>query len=998
MDRKSVLEVGKVLYHSGLPFRVRLFNISLSLLFYAYHSKKYQRCYFITIVVIFMFLFPIMFFKSGGYKGGMPSFYIFGILFTIFMLEGWLMFFCVWLELIIYIFTIGIAYYYPDTVIWFQSEKEIVVDVLTGVVVSSASLGVAMYLHFRIYKKQQVFLTQAREEAMEANRAKSTFLANMSHEIRTPINVMLGMNEMILRESESREVVQYAKSVEKAGNYLLSLINNILDITRIESKKLDIIEEKFSLRQLVQEVCLIGAKQAEAKNLEFVVDVEETLPKYLEGDALHIKQVILNLINNAVKYTKKGKVFLEVCQEEKQISFSVKDTGIGIKKEDMEALFDMFMRADIKRHRNIEGSGLGLTIAKELCEQMGGHIQAESIYGKGSNFTVYFPLKDAGTEKIGQWKVVEGEPVQEKRKKFFASEAQILLVDDSEQNIQVITSLLRRTGVQLDTAASGFECIEKVRNKKYHLIFLDYMMPEMDGIETFHRLKKEVNGQSVPVIALTADVSTGIHQHFLSEGFSDYLSKPVMWEKLEELLLQWLPAALVSMKNGAGEDWNITEKQLLDLKQKLKKWDIELSEGLHLLGGSIVQYRKLSELFVEYYEPNRKKLEESFETTRKTQQEIKILTGQIHTLKSNARAIGAMSLYELAASLEIRGKMQDESYIEKAIPLLFFEWERALDGMFFFLENTKKFVLESEKKEKENGKQKVYGELTEEVNQEKLYEETYDRILEAIGKYQGKYAEEQLEKLLSLEKNPKKKKILGQVQKSVQNLEFEQAESLMKGTGRIKLRQNGRTEMGKNSILIVDDDLILLKTAEEILSSIYTVSVAKSGKQAITLLKKGVVPDLILLDIAMPEMDGYTTLEKMKSIPNCQDIPVIFLTGFAESDYEVKGLKAGAVDYIVKPFVKEVLLARVEMHLERSAKETGKSFADAAIEKNRGEIQKKLTPIEWKIALAVAQGMENREIAEQMNYSYGYVKNVIARIFSKLEIERRRELRKLLIG
>ena len=772
MDRKSVLEVGKVLYHSGLPFRVRLFNIlaslgfiislcngvlsywnngdrklllintgiallSLSLLFYAYHSKKYQRCYFITIVVIFMFLFPIMFFKSGGYKGGMPSFYIFGILFTIFMLEGWLMFFCVWLELIIYIFTIGIAYYYPDTVIWFQSEKEIVVDVLTGVVVSSASLGVAMYLHFRIYKKQQVFLTQAREEAMEANRAKSTFLANMSHEIRTPINVMLGMNEMILRESESREVVQYAKSVEKAGNYLLSLINNILDITRIESKKLDIIEEKFSLRQLVQEVCLIGAKQAEAKNL-----------------------------TNGFSY----------------LRFQVKDTGIGIKKEDMEALFDMFMRADIKRHRNIEGSGLGLTIAKELCEQMGGHIQAESIYGKGSNFTVYFPLKDAGTEKIGQWKVVEGEPVQEKRKKFFASEAQILLVDDSEQNIQVITSLLRRTGVQLDTAASGFECIEKVRNKKYHLIFLDYMMPEMDGIETFHRLKKEVNGQSVPVIALTADVSTGIHQHFLSEGFSDYLSKPVMWEKLEELLLQWLPAALVSMKNGAGEDWNITEKQLLDLKQKLKKWDIELSEGLHLLGGSIVQYRKLSELFVEYYEPNRKQLEESFETTRKTQQEIKILTGQIHTLKSNARAIGAMSLYELAASLEIRGKMQDESYIEKAIPLLFFEWERALDGMFFFLENTKKFVLESEKKEKENGKQKVYGELTEEVNQEKLYEETYDRILEAIGKYQGKYAEEQLEKLLSLEKNPKKKKILGQVQKSVQNLEFEQAESLMKGT------------------------------------------------------------------------------------------------------------------------------------------------------------------------------------------------------------------------
>ena len=649
-------------------------------------------------------------------------------------------------------------------------------DVLTGVVVSSASLGVAMYLHFRIYKKQQIFLSQAREEAMEANRAKSTFLANMSHEIRTPINVMLGMNEMILRESESREVVQYAKSVERAGNYLLSLINNILDITRIESKKLDIIEEKFSLRQLVQEVCLIGAKQAEAKNLEFVVDVEETLPKYLEGDALHIKQVILNLINNAVKYTKKGKVFLEVCQEEKQISFSVKDTGIGIKKEDMEALFDMFMRADIKRHRNIEGSGLGLTIAKELCEQMGGHIQAESIYGKGSNFTVYFPLKDAGTEKIGQWKVVEGEPVQEKRKKFFASEAQILLVDDSEQNIQVITSLLRRTGVQLDTAASGFECIEKVRNKKYHLIFLDYMMPEMDGIETFHRLKKEVNGQSVPVIALTADVSTGIHQHFLSEGFSDYLSKPVMWEKLEELLLQWLPAELVSMKNGAGEDWNITEKQLLDLKQKLKKWDIELSEGLRLLSGSISQYRKLAELFVEYYMPNKEQLARSFERLQNTQKEIKNMTGLIHTLKSNARAVGAIELYELSFVMEKKGKIQDVNYINKAIPLLFFEWERAVQGICFFIKYTEPFVLKNSEK---NSQKQVEGDCLDESS-EKTYKEAKKELLCAIGRYQGKYAEEQIETLLSLEKDADQKKQLEKIQKSVRNLEFDEAEQLMK--------------------------------------------------------------------------------------------------------------------------------------------------------------------------------------------------------------------------
>lgn len=204
--------------------------------------------------------------------------------------------------------------------------------------------------------------------------------------------------------------------------------------------------------------------------------------------------------------------------------------------------------------------------------------------------------------------------------------------------------------------------------------------------------------------------------------------------------------------------------------------------------------------------------------------------------------------------------------------------------------------------------------------------------------------------------------------------------------------------MNRNNILIVDDDLILLKTAEDILSKLYNVSVAKSGEQAVTLLRKGVIPDLILLDIAMPEMDGYVTLDKIKMLPGCQDIPVIFLTGFAESDYEVKGLKAGAVDYIVKPFVKEVLLARVEMHLIRSIKERGKACADTQIENNRREVQKKLTLIEWQVAMAVAQGMENREIAEKMNYSYGYVKNVVARIFSKLGIDKRRELRKMLIG
>ena len=403
---RQILQGEHSLFRLSLPFRVRLFNVlalvggmislingissyannqdsvilglnfgiavlSFVLLFYAYKSGRYQFCYVVTIITIFLVMFPYLFFKSGGYKGGMVSFYIFGILFTVFMLEGKAMFFTAFTEMVVYIATIMIAYQNPQMVVWFSSEKEVVMDLLIGFCASSISVAAVMYLHFRMYNKQQEILEEARIEAQSANKAKSAFLANMSHEIRTPINVMLGMNEMILRESESKEIRQYAKSIERSGGYLISLINNILDISRIESGKMEIEEGKYELRQLLDEVMLIAEKQAEQKSLKMNLIFDKTLPAYLIGDVIHIKQILLNLINNAVKYTKEGQIDIKVSKnaEETKLIFEVKDTGIGIKEENLPVLFDAFMRVDSKKNKKIKGTGLGLAIAKQLAEQ-----------------------------------------------------------------------------------------------------------------------------------------------------------------------------------------------------------------------------------------------------------------------------------------------------------------------------------------------------------------------------------------------------------------------------------------------------------------------------------------------------------------------------------------------------------------------------------------------------------------------------------------------------
>lgn len=793
---RQILQGEHSLFRLSLPFRVRLFNVlalvggmislingissyvnnqdsvilglnlgiavlSFVLLFYAYKSGRYQFCYVVTIIIIFLMMFPYLFFKSGGYKGGMVSFYIFGILFTVFMLEGKVMFFTAFMGMVVYIATIIIAYQNPQMVVWFSSEKEVVMDLLIGFCASSISVAAVMYLHFRMYNKQQEILEEARIEAQSANKAKSAFLANMSHEIRTPINVMLGMNEMILRESESEEIRQYAKSIERSGSYLISLINNILDISRIESGKMEIEEGKYELRQLLDEVMLIAEKQAEQKSLKMNLIFDKTLPAYLIGDVIHIKQILLNLINNAVKYTKEGQIDIKVSKnaEETKLIFEVKDTGIGIKEENLPILFDAFMRVDSKKNKKIKGTGLGLAIAKQLVEQMDGMIWVESVYGKGSSFFVQFPMKKVSDGKISnvEWKETD----ERKRRSFVAPQAKILIVDDNPENLMVTRSLLKRTAVFVDTAASGEECVHKVRQNIYDLILLDYMMPQMDGIDTLRELKKDVQFH-IPVIALTADVTKGIEQTFLREGFCAYLSKPVMWSKLEDLLMKYLRDDLVFIHEDLKEEQKIKDEEFKQLKGQLKENDIKIEEGLRLLDGDFMQYRKLMEFFTEYQEEYMRQMQQLM-----TQKEVKVdeITRMMHTLKSNAKAIGAIHLYEIAKEMEDRGKQKDMEYIMSAYDLLKLEWGRVFKASREFIEQTKN-VLFDQKKEEEKDKQSK--------------EEIKEKLKIFITRYQAKEAKEQIQYYRKGKISEEERNILKEMEIRIDQLDFDEAEILMK--------------------------------------------------------------------------------------------------------------------------------------------------------------------------------------------------------------------------
>ncbi|MCR4999902.1 MAG: response regulator [Lachnospiraceae bacterium] len=506
-------------------------------------------------------------------------------------------------------------------------------------------------------------LQKQKEIADRANAAKSRFLANMSHEIRTPINAVIGMDEMILRESKESTIRSYAADIMSAGQTLLSLIGDILDLSKVEAGKMEIVPMEYELTSLLNDLVNMTRNRAETKGLQFNVKVEEDIPHELYGDEVRIRQCALNLLTNAVKYTMNGSVTLEVSSQRKDLNhillrIAIKDTGIGMKPEDMEALFAAYQRIDEQLHHEIEGTGLGMNITHQLLDLMGSKLEVESTYGQGSTFSFAIEQEVKGWAPIGTF-TMQTEQLKHQalayRELFHAPSARILVVDDTEANLTVIVGLLKKTRIQIDTALSGREAVAMAKSTDYDVIFIDHMMPEMDGFETLKQIRALAKHANTPTVALTANAVSGARDRYMEAGFTDYLSKPVDGIKLELMLRQLLPADKCMMPE---EDESVEESH------ELPQW-LEENKTINTVAGidncgSAESYMSVLQVFHQTAETKAREILDYYE-----HKDIKNYTIKVHAMKSSARIIGATELSELARKLEDAGNAGNVDFINQ---------------------------------------------------------------------------------------------------------------------------------------------------------------------------------------------------------------------------------------------------------------------------------------------------------------------------------------------
>ena len=572
---------------------------------------------------------------------------------------------------------------------WFDSQlasqtRSTVVSYVIILLLSQLVAALLALITVKPYVKAQSELFEEKVRAESENNAKSDFLANMSHEIRTPINAVLGMNEMIIREDhkamgltesdpltvqESLENISvYAGDIQKAGHNLLAIVNDILDFSKIEAGRMDIVNAPYQLSSLINDINNMILFKAQDKGLEFTVEVDPAIPDELEGDEVRMRQILTNLLNNAVKYTDKGSVSLKIRFKKIEtgrihLIIIVWDTGIGIKEEDKAMLFERFERFDMERNSTVEGTGLGLPITHHLVDLMGGKIDVESEYGKGSIFTATIPQKVINETPIGdfQTRLRDNAPDDTPyRETFRAPLAQILVVDDTRINLKVVVNLLKNTKMKIDTAGSGAEAVAMAAVTRYDMIFMDQRMPEMDGTEAFRRIRATAGGMSadVPIICLTADAVLGAKERYLSEGFTDYLTKPIDSFALERMILKYLPKRKVEMVSDADADPE-EEARTSDAEfASLRSVGIEPKAGLRYCQNDVDLYRSLLAEYAYGEIEKGNNLQKCFDETNWQDYSI-----YVHSLKSSSRMIGATALSMRAAKLEAAANEGDAASI-----------------------------------------------------------------------------------------------------------------------------------------------------------------------------------------------------------------------------------------------------------------------------------------------------------------------------------------------
>ena len=499
-------------------------------------------------------------------------------------------------------------------------------------------------------------LFMQKNKSEQDSKAKNEYLANMAHDIRTPINTVLGMNEMILRENKDVEINEYANNIKRASNILVELVNDILDISKIESGKMELIEDSYEVKELLNDIITVINDKCKKKNLQFVVNIDKNIPSGLYGDVNKIKQVLLNLLTNAVKYTQSGTITFDINimnrneSDTVELYVSVTDTGSGIQQENLKSIFSSFKRIDEIRNTKIEGTGLGLNIVYQLLKLMKSKIEVQSEYGIGSKFYFLLDQKIVDNTPIDNYLENFNSQINKKnnyRVGFVAPEARILVVDDNEMNLLVASKLLKDTQMKIDIVSSGFGCLAKINEKKYNLILMDIKMPELDGVETLRRIR---NGNSInvdtPVIALTADVVVGVKEKYIKEGFIDYISKPIDAKKFETKVGSYIPKRLCRV---IKENDKIIENNNTLLN---------MAKGLEYCSNDREMYDEILTTYLQNGLENMKKIMLAYSNEDWTNYSI-----YIHSLKSTSLTIGAEKLSLLAKQLEEAANRGDIQFI-----------------------------------------------------------------------------------------------------------------------------------------------------------------------------------------------------------------------------------------------------------------------------------------------------------------------------------------------